>query len=384
MAISTAPSGKPLQLTRVRLRLSTPAEEPAWTHLLASKHPLGAVDFAGPQLRYVAEHEGQTLALVAFGNCAYHLADRDRWIGWSAEQLTRRRHFVVQNSRLLVLGEVSVPNLASRVLSLCTKHVPRDWQQRFGYAPLLLETFVDPVCHRGTCYQAAGWTKVGTSRGFRRDGQKFYVADSHAKEVWMKPLQPQARAWLRGEPLPLPWAAYEQELPATQVATRLGAAGLRSLYDRFGDLRDPRRRQGRRYRLSTGLAILFCAVLSGAKSLIVCAEFAAHLSQTQLASLRSWRHPKTRRYVAPTYGTLWRLTKLVDAAALERLFTAWCRDQGHEPQALAVDGKTLRATLANADGGLHAVSLAAHQGTPLFSTKKSPTTKARNSPPPPP
>ena len=33
--------------------------------------------------------------------------------------------------------------------------LPQMWQDRFGYAPLLMETFTDPEAHAGTCYRSA-------------------------------------------------------------------------------------------------------------------------------------------------------------------------------------------------------------------------------------
>jgi len=170
MAISTKTNGYSLQLTRVRLRAIKADEEEQWNELMQGAHPLGNVHFAGHQIKYVAEHRGRAVALVCFSGSAYHLADRDRWVGWSQEQAMQRRHFIVQNSRFLILVDGRRHNLASRVLSLCAKQVPADWKHRFGFAPLLLETFVDPVHFRGTCYKAAGWTKIGCTRGFRRDG----------------------------------------------------------------------------------------------------------------------------------------------------------------------------------------------------------------------
>ncbi len=208
MTISACPTGAALKLTRVTLRPICADEEAAWNRLMADVHPLGNAQFAGHQLKYVAEHGGQAVALLCLSACAYHLADRDRWIGWSAEQAMQRRHLVVQNSRFLVLAEGGRHNLASRVLALCAKRLTADWRTRFGYSPLLLETFVDPVHFRGTCYQAAGWTLIGATRGFRRDGREFYAADSHAKQIWVKPLHPDAAALLRAAALPAPWAAW--------------------------------------------------------------------------------------------------------------------------------------------------------------------------------
>jgi hypothetical protein len=39
------------------------------------------------------------------------------------------------------------------------KTATRD-QQRYGYCPVLLETFVESPRHRGTCYKAANWIDV--------------------------------------------------------------------------------------------------------------------------------------------------------------------------------------------------------------------------------
>jgi hypothetical protein len=99
------------------------------------------------------------------------------------------------------------------------------------------------------------------------------------------------------------------------------------------------------------------------------AEFAANLTQAQLRALRSWRHPRTGRYHAPKFTTFWRVAQGLDGEQFERLVMSWFRDEGLDPEALALDGKSLRATLANADGGTFVVSVLSHLGTPLFSIK---------------
>ena len=40
----------------------------------------------GEQLRYVVECDGEWLALLSWNAGSYHLADRDRWIGWLISQ----------------------------------------------------------------------------------------------------------------------------------------------------------------------------------------------------------------------------------------------------------------------------------------------------------
>jgi hypothetical protein len=39
---------------------------------------------------------------------------------------------------------------ASKVLSMAARRLPADWQQRYGFAPVLLETFVESPRHKGS------------------------------------------------------------------------------------------------------------------------------------------------------------------------------------------------------------------------------------------
>ena len=88
----------------------------------------------------------------------------------------RQRLFLVANqSRFLLLSEAgSSPHLASRVLGLSLRQLPREWQRLHGSALLLAESFVDPARFAGTCYRAANWLEVGRharlrARARRRD-----------------------------------------------------------------------------------------------------------------------------------------------------------------------------------------------------------------------
>ena len=67
----------------------------------------------GQWLRYVAEVNGQWVALLTFSAAALHLKARERWIGWCPRQRTRRLGLVVNNSRYLVMPtRERYPNLA--------------------------------------------------------------------------------------------------------------------------------------------------------------------------------------------------------------------------------------------------------------------------------
>lgn len=79
----------------VRIRLIEPAERPQFDHLIATEHYLHNGELVGEQLRYVAEYQGQWVALLSWSAAAYHLKQREAWIGWSRPQKQRRLPLVV-------------------------------------------------------------------------------------------------------------------------------------------------------------------------------------------------------------------------------------------------------------------------------------------------
>lgn len=85
--------------------------------------------------------------------------------------------------------------LASKILALAARQLPVDWHQRYGYSPVLLETFVESPRHRGTCYKAANWTHVGQTAG---RGKKCPVHEAiiPVKDIWLYPLRNNFRAVL--------------------------------------------------------------------------------------------------------------------------------------------------------------------------------------------
>jgi len=373
--LSPAPGNWPM--TAVTLRPITADDESDWNDLMAALHPLGNPKYAGHQMKYVAELRGHAVGLLCLSACAYHLADRDAYLGWSTEQRMMRQHFVVQNSRFLILPKVHRKNLASRILALCARRVCDDWRNRYGFSPLVLESFVDSTQFSGTCYKAAGWKQVGSSSGFRRDGEEFYVQDSHPKQIWIKLLDSCAREWLSAETMPEPWATQQLPLSPKRVAVRMGTKNLTSLFMTLQSIPDFRRAKSRRYPLGSCLAMILCGFLSGARTMEQCAAFAATLSQPQLQALRSWKNPKTGKCEAPRTTTLWRIASGVDAALLENTFLAWVSDQGMDLEAIAIDGKALRATLQNEDGGSFVVNAVNHSQSAPFFSSNSPTEKAR-------
>ena len=96
-------------------------------------------------------------------------------------------NLVVSNARFLILPWIKSANLASRILAGISKQLPIDWEARYNYRPVLLETFVQLPNFQGTCYRAANWVEVGTTKGYGIG--KEQKARSTAKAVFLYPLE---------------------------------------------------------------------------------------------------------------------------------------------------------------------------------------------------
>lgn len=171
-------------------------QERLWNEYIERYHYLGYGVPLGAHIKYFVRVHQEPIACLAFSGAAWRVAARDRWIGWSEAQRRRNLSYVVNNARFLILPWVKSANLASRVLSLAVRRLPRDWQGRYGYRPLLLETFVPSERYRGTCYQAANWIGVGRTKGRGRMDRHFKAAVAE-KTILLYPLVQDAASQLR-------------------------------------------------------------------------------------------------------------------------------------------------------------------------------------------
>lgn len=189
-------------LGRLVVRRVDPKEEAAsreWARVLDEHHYLGSGPLCGPRLRYVVVAEdGDVVAAVAFSAAARHVASRDAAIGWSAEARKRNRRLVISQSRFCLA--VKAPNLASRVQSMVLGKVVEDWEARYGYRPVLVETYVDETRFTGSSYKASNWTYAGQTSGRGRQ-DRDHRQDVSVKAVWLYPLHPEWRETLRIEPV---------------------------------------------------------------------------------------------------------------------------------------------------------------------------------------
>ena len=158
-----------------------------WNELIERYHYLGYKPLPGAQIRYLVFSGSHLLAAMGFGAAAWTVAPRDQFIGWTSQQRKTNLHLIVNNARFLILPWVWSPNLASRILAKIAKCLPQDWQTRYGYQPLLLETFVQKDRFHGTCYRAANWIYVGQTKGRGKlDRKNLYSLP--VKDIFLYPL----------------------------------------------------------------------------------------------------------------------------------------------------------------------------------------------------
>jgi hypothetical protein len=187
LTLPRAPIEKKAGDFALHCEVATAGEVRLWNEFIDRYHYLGYTSLAGAQIRYFVKERDAILALVSFSAAAWKTAPRDRFIGWDASTRKKNLPLVVNNSRFLVLPWVRSKNLASRILARVCAQLADDWQRRYGYRPVLAETFVDKERFAGTCYKAANWLYVGETRG-RGKMDRYNACAQPVKTVWLYPL----------------------------------------------------------------------------------------------------------------------------------------------------------------------------------------------------
>jgi len=151
-----------------------------WNAMMRAHHPQGAGPLCGAQIRYriVGERHG-VLGGLAVSAAAWRLRARDTWLGWTDAARGENLQGIVCNSRFLILPAVRVKHLASHVLGQLTRRIGRDWRERYGAAPWLMETCV-AASRAGTCYRAANWIELGMTAGRGRQDRDNKAGDNKA------------------------------------------------------------------------------------------------------------------------------------------------------------------------------------------------------------
>ena len=240
--------------------------------------------------------------------------------------------------------------LASHLLACLLRLLTKDWHQRYGIRPVLLET----PRFRGTCYRAANWIELGRTLGFGRvrGARLGYRRHGRPKTVFVYPLQRDARAQLAGRH---PHPAWQQQ---ERNRIHLTPKQLESLWNHLRAIPDFRQPRGLRHPLVTVLVIVLAARLKGKKNVTEIWIFGRKLTQKQLARAGARRNPTSGQRVAPSLNTIRRVLAGVDQQRVEAELDAWLQQQAGtvEPgEALALDAKWLRGSYdrdQKADGEL--------------------------------
>jgi hypothetical protein len=311
----------------------------------------------GEHLRYAFIYKGQWLAVATWSSAAFHIKDRDQFIGWTPEQCRRRLPLLANNSRLLVLPDCHYPNLISRFMKLMLGRLSADWQQRWGHPLAMVESFVDPRFYQGTAYKVSGWSHLGKTAGWKRDADDFYEKNDAPKQIWVRELVKKACVKLRAPQLPADWAKVEEAVPPRCTGK---VQQIRSLMESVEkEVPEFRRAQALAYPLPGLICLMTMAaaqgVVRGPQDL---ADYADTLTQAQLRALKFRADPDTGDIRCPKKTTFTRVLHEVDDDLVERALLQW-QDQilgPRQDRILIVDGKKVR------HGGVEIVNAVDSQG----------------------
>ena len=192
------------KLTPIRLHVASEKDDiKQWNEYVDRYHYLGYKRPIGPHLRYfIIDNQERKLGCLLFSYAVKSLLCRDEWIGWQEKSHKKHLDLVVNNNRFLIFPWVKVKNLASKALSMASRQLADDWNERHGYKPVLLETFVDLTKFDATCYRAANWHYLGhtegrastkNSPGKTQKGVYIYPLVHNAKSILINGAKPPAK-----------------------------------------------------------------------------------------------------------------------------------------------------------------------------------------------
>lgn len=337
------------------------SEEQRYQKLMQEHHYLGSLPKISETLWYVATWHDEWLAILSFSASAWKCTARDRWIGWDHRHQFDRLKLLTNNSRFLILPKWHVPNLASRVLSLCQKRICNDWQKTFGHPLVLLETFVDPQKFHGTIYKASNWLYVGNTKGYRRTRHGYTNKENYPKMVFVKPLKDNAQ-------MVLSQSILKPEYCIGGSKIMLNAEQTQSLPLFFSDIPDPRRTQGRRHSLPTILGIAAGAILCGMRGYRAIHDWAKSLGQKARRRFRC--RYVNGQYLVPSEYVIRDLLIRIEPKYLDKALQRWNEIYAEQDESLAIDGKTMCNAIDEEGYQTHIMSVVGHKTKTCYTQKK--------------
>jgi predicted transposase YbfD/YdcC len=137
---------------------------------------------------------------------------------------------------------------------------------------------------------------------------------------------------------------------------------IRPLIASLHEIPDPRYPRGRRHPLAAILALMCVAMLCGYRSYSAIAEWGRCYGQKLVRAL-GFTRDKT-----PCAATLYRVLRQLDSPLVEAILSAWAESvltalppAPGEPEAMAIDGKTLRGSRQQGAPAAHLLSVLSHR-----------------------
>lgn len=157
-------------------------------YYLSHYHYLGFNRTVGENLKFlIRDRYDRDLACLLFGSAAWKIAPRDAFIGWDADTRRDNINFMTNNTRFLILPWIRVHDLASHILGLVMRRIRQDWIDKYAHPVHMIETFVERVRFKGTCYKAANWLCVGQTKGRSRQ-DRLNILSVPVKDIYLYPL----------------------------------------------------------------------------------------------------------------------------------------------------------------------------------------------------
>jgi SRSO17 transposase len=158
--------------------------EKHWDKLVKEQHYLGFEGSMGGRVKYIITLGSRIIGAISFSSAVYQLGPRDAYIGWDSATRVSMLSHLVNNNRFLILPEIKIRNLASRILSMSLRRMQKDWEKQYEVRPYMVETFVDKGEYLGTCYKASNWTYLGSTKGYGKKGTDF-VHHGRKKDLYV-------------------------------------------------------------------------------------------------------------------------------------------------------------------------------------------------------
>jgi len=311
-------------------------------HYLKAGRPAGHTIWQGIYQTDKDEGYPRLCAVLCWSGAVLRIKDRDEWISWDPLTRASRLSLVTQLRRFLVLESEREPNLATRCMGLALRKLPEHFESKYGFKPLLAESFSDPMLHEGTIYKASNWTALGFSKGYRRHKSEFYVDDENPKKYWIYPLAKKTRELL-SSPKPLP-EIYQKGTKEAVAGARcaLSCKHLRSIADAFHSVPDHRDSRTRRHPKIALYTIIVHGLLTGAPSVKAIWNRSTAFDQAQRKALGLTQRNKDGRLYMPGYDAINDFVNGIDSEELARVLNIWLAShQDKLPKSLALDGKDL-------------------------------------------